>query len=383
MKFTKEQIMAMNAETLEQTLTEIRARQNDADADVDNLIAAAGWIEERKAALKAEADKRQELRNKLAAGAGTVVRTFEEESEKKPSAIEERANRLAKENRMTVPMFIEERSVLVSSGKLATPTEVYKQIGELPQTVSSILDDVEVIDATGTGAWEIPYEATGAAAAAVTEGQTIGGTPGTFDYVTVSPATWGILDEVSNQVKKMTPVAYANKVQRQAHLALRKKAKAELTAAVIGSDIAENKYSVALDQHFVRNVVLGYDGDESVAGGTKLYINKTDLATLGAVRGTNEKKAVFEIEFTDENNGTIRDGAMLIRFSINSSLETGVQLYGKPQSVKLLLWDNYEISTDDGGDYFKRNMVGIRGLQTAGAALGVYHGMQVLHQANS
>ena len=136
MKFTKEQIMAMNAETLEQTLTEIRARQNDADADVDNLIAAAGWIEERKAALKAEADKRQELRNKLAAGAGTVVRTFEEESEKKPSAIEERANRLAKENRMTVPMFIEERSVLVSSGKLATPTEVYKQIGELPQTVS-------------------------------------------------------------------------------------------------------------------------------------------------------------------------------------------------------------------------------------------------------
>ena len=217
----------------------------------------------------------------------------------------------------------------------------------------------------------------------MTEGQTIGGTPGTFDYVTVSPATWGILDEVSNQVKKMTPVAYANKVQRQAHLALRKKAKAELTAAVIGSDIAENKYSVALDQHFVRNVVLGYDGDESVAGGTKLYINKTDLATLGAVRGTNEKKAVFEIEFTDENNGTIRDGAMLIRFSINSSLETGVQLYGKPQSVKLLLWDNYEISTDDGGDYFKRNMVGIRGLQTAGAALGVYHGMQVLHQANS
>lgn len=383
MKYTKEQIAAMSAEELESTLTEIRTRQNDADADIDNLIEAAGWIEERKAALKADAEKRAQLRSKLAAGAGTVVRTHEDKEEKKADPMEERAERLAKENRMTLPMFVEQRSVLVSSGKLAKPTEVYNQIGELPQVVSSILDDVEVIDASGTGAWQFPYEKTGAVAAAVTEGQTVGGTGGTFDFVTVNPSVWGILDEVSNQVKKMTPVAYASKVQRQAHLALRKKAKEALTSAVLNSTIAENKYSIALDQHFVRNVVLGYDGDESVAGGTKLYINKTDLATLGAVRGANEKKAVFEIEFTDENNGTIRDGAMVIRFCINSSLETGVQLYGKPQTVKLLLWDNYEISTDDGGDYFKRNMVGIRGIQTAGADLTVYHGMQILHQAAS
>lgn len=384
MKFTKEQIMAMSADELENTLTEIRSKQTEADADIDNLLEAAGWIEERKAALKADAEKRQQLRSKLAAGAGAVVRTLESHDEgKKPSAIESRANDFVKSNHMSIPMFVEERSVLVSSGKLATPTAVSEQIGELPQVVSSILDHVEVIDATGTGAWEFPYEATAAAAAAVTEGQTIGGTPGTFDYVTVSPSTWGVLDEVSNQVKKMTPVAYANKVQRQAHLALRKKAKEALTAAITGSTLAENLYSYTLDQTFVRKVVLGYDGDESVAGGTKLYINKTDLATLGAVRGTNEKKPVYEISFTDENNGTIRDGATVINFCINSSLETGVQIYGKPQTVKLLLWDNYEISTDDGGDYFKRNMVGIRGIQTAGAGLTVYHGMQVLHQAAS
>lgn len=382
MKYTKEQILAMSAEELENTLTEIRTRQNDADADIDNLIEAAGWINERKAALKADADKRAELRSRIAAGAGTTVPTTAR-TEEKPSALETRANRLKAEGHMTMPLFIEDRSVLVSSGKLALPKEVYREISGLPSVISSILDDVEVIDATGTGSWDFGYEATAAAAAAVVEGNQIGGTPGTFDKVTISPSTWGILDEVSNQVRKMTPVNYMSKVQDQAYLALRREAKAHITNAILNSALAESKYSVALDQTFVRNVVLGYDGDESVAGGAKLYINKADLAVLGAVRGTNEKRAVFEIEFEDENNGTIRDGAMLLRFSINSSLTAGVQLYGAPRTVKLLLWDNYEISTDDGGDYFKRNMIGIRGIQTAGADLTVYHGMQILHQAAS
>ena len=49
----------------------------------------------------------------------------------------------------------------------------------------------------------------------------------------------------------------------------------------------------------------------------------------------------------------------------------------------MLMWDNYEVSTDDGGDYFKRNMLGIRGLQTAGADLVVWHGMQKITQAQA
>lgn len=372
-----DEINALDLSGVQARIAEIGNLLGEEGADLDALGAEMDALEARKNALMQAAQQRSTLLQRVAAGEGSQV------NGNAPALRSAVADRLVRENRMTLPLFRENRSLLVSSGKLATPTAVYNEIGDLPAVVCSILDDVEVIDASGTGSWKFPYKKTDAVAADVTEGSAIGGTGATYDVVTIEPGEWGVLDEVSNQVRKMTPVAYAANVQNSAYLALRKKAKVALTAAVLNSTLAESLYSIALDQTFVRKVVLGYDSDESVGGGTKLYINKTDLATLGAVRGTNEKKPVFEITFTDENNGVIKDGGLQLPFSINSSLSTGVQLYGQPKTVKALLWDGYEIETDEGGDYFKRNMIGVRGLQTAGAGLTVWHGMQILHQAAS
>lgn len=52
-----------------------------------------------------------------------------------------------------------------------------------------------------------------------------------------------------------------------------------------------------------------------------------------------------------------------------------------PKTIKMLLWGDYEITTDQGGEYFQRNMMGVRGLATAGADLTVWHGMQLIKQA--
>lgn len=294
---------------------------------------------------------------------------------------EKRAAELRESGRMSMPMFAEQRSLLVSSGKLAAPTAVSPIIGELPSVVCSIVDDVDVLDATGTGSWQFPYKTADAVAAAVTEGEKIGGTGAAYDKVEIGPSEWGVLDEVSNQVAKMTNVAYATSVQNSAYLALRREARDRIVATVLGSKLAETRNDVKLDATYVREVVLGYDSDESVAGNAKLYISKADLATLGKVRGTGEKKPVFEITFTDQNNGQIKDGGTVLPFSICSKLEAGTQIYGNTKTVKLLLWGNYEISTDQGGDYFKRNMLGIRALATAGAGLTVWHGMQIIKQA--
>ncbi len=293
------------------------------------------------------------------------------------------AEKFRKTNRMSIPMFKESRAVLVSSGKLATPTVVSTEIGELPQVISSIVDDVDTIDATGTGEWTFPYKTEDAEVDDVTEGEEIGGTGAKFDKVAISPSEWGVLDEVSNQVNKMTNVAYASAVQNSAYLALRKKAKVKITNAILNSKLAETRTGIKIDQDYVRMVVLGFDSDESVAGGTKLYINKADLAALGKVRGTNDKKALFDIEFDDENNGKIKEGGTVIPFSINSTVPEGTQIYGQPKAVKMLLWGDYEVSTDQGGDYFKRNMMGVRGLATAGADLVKYHGMQLIKQADA
>lgn len=298
-----------------------------------------------------------------------------------PGNTEKRAAELRESGHMSMPLFAEQRSLLVSSGKLATPTSVSPVIGELPSVVCSIVDDVDVMDATGTGSWEFPYKTTDAKAADVTEGEKVGGTGAAYDKAKIEPGEWGVLDEVSNQVAKMTNVAYATSVQNSAYLALRREARDRIVAAVLASPLAETRNDVKLDATYVRDVVLGYDSDESVAGNAKLYINKADLATLGKVRGTGEKKPVFEITFTDQNNGQLKDGGTVIQFSLCSKLPTGTQIYGNTKTVKLLLWGNYEIATDQGGDYFARNVLGIRALATAGAGLTVWHGMQIINQA--
>lgn len=355
-------------------------------------------IEERKAELKAEVEegKADEARLKEIRSEAATLNTEEEEIRTKMELSKEfgnalvapvqpgesRADKFRMENRMSIPMFKENRSVLVSSGKLATPTAVSTEIGELPSTISSIIDDVDVIDATGTGEWKFSYKVTDANAANVTEGSKIEGTGATYDVVKIGPGEWGVLDEVSNQVKKMTNIGYAASVQNSAYLALRRKSKEKVTAAVLESKLLETK-TVAIDANYLRTVILGFGSDESVGGGTKLYLSKTDLSEIGKIRGTNEKKTLYDISFTDENNGTIKEGGLSVQFSINSSLPAGTQLYGQPKSVKMLLWGDYEVTTDDGGDYFKRNMLGIRGLATAGADLTVYHGMQKITQTTS
>ena len=295
------------------------------------------------------------------------------------SQIEQRAKQFRNTNKLTMPLFAEQRSLLVSSGKIATPTAAYQNIGELPSVVCSIVDDVEVIDATGTGSWAFPYKKTDAEAADVTEGSEIGGTAATYDKVEITPKEWGVLDEVSNQVAKMTDVNYTASVQNSAYLALRRMARDKIVAAVKASDLTETRENVPLDETYIRNIVLNYDSEESVGEG-KLYIKKEDLSDLGKVRGT-DKKPVFEIEFEDQNNGTIKDGGTMVKFSICKTLAKGEQLYGNARTIKMLQWGNYEISTDQGGEYFKKNLMGIRGLTTANADLTVWHGMQLIKQA--
>ena len=91
-----------------------------------------------------------------------------------------------------------------------------------------------------------------------------------------------------------------------------------------------------------------------------LFLNKTDLIAFGDIRGTNEKKAVFEI-IPDENpnTGIIKDGGMSVKYCICSALtacegtlysSTGKQrtmFYGYPKNFKLDLFSDYEVRVSE------------------------------------
>ena len=360
----------MTIEALEARKAAIAVEVDQEGADLDALQAEARAINEELETRKANEAKRAEIRKAVAAGAGKVIAAV-------PSVgmtdEERRAAEFAKSGRM-------EMRALLSTGNIAKPQNV-GGISELAEIGSGIVDDVHAVALTGVGSWQVAYKVTDAAAAAVTDGQAVGGTASTYNYVTINPAEWGVLDEISKQVAKLTPLGYQQAIERSALIALRKFAADKIVAAVQASTLAEKLYSKALDANYLRSLRLGFRAIEGL-GNIVLYINQADLAALGSVRGTNEKRALYDIKFDDgaSTSGTIQEGGISVRFRVLDSLTTGVQLFGQPGAVDMPMWDNYAVETDEGGDYFKRNMIGIRGLQTANADLVAYHGMQIVSQ---
>lgn len=273
-----------------------------------------------------------------------------------------------------------EMRAVLGTGRIAKPSKA-DGVNALADVASDIVDDVNAIALTGVGAWVVGYKTADAIAANVTDGSEIGGTASTYDYVTINPAEWGVIDQVSNQVKKMTPVNYLAAVEESALIALRSKASDKIVAAVKASSIAQTVSNMALDADYLKNVVLGFRSIKG-KGEVVLYLNQADLQTLGKVRGTNEKKAIYDISFDAGTtlSGTIKEGGLAAKFRVLDSLSVGEQLFGQPKTIDMPMWDGYTVSTDEGGKYFEANQIGVRGLQTAGADLVAYHGMQIITQ---
>ncbi len=261
--------------------------------------------------------------------------------------IEARAKAFADSGKMTVDNA-EARAVLVSSGTLATPTEVGGINDIVGARVSSIVDLVKVTDASGMGAYKVAYIDTDATAGTQTEGGEYNASEATFGFVEIKPQTEAIISYISKQARKQSPLNYQGKVNESALVALRKRAAKIITDAIIGSEIVAKKEGVALDEKFLRTVALSYGGDESVVGTATLFINKADLVTLGDVRGS-DKKPVYEItpDASNPNTGIIRDGGLSVPYCINSNLTSGTTIYGQAHNFELALFSNYEINVSE------------------------------------
>ena len=363
-----EEIRTLTMEQVEARKAEIREEAQQPDADFDALNTEVDALEARAAEIHKAAEKRESLIGRVNAGAGHVI----EHGSPEISAEERAANAFAASGRM-------ETRALLASGQLAKPTKA-TGINGLAAVADSIVDDVNAVSLTGNGSWTVGYKTKDAVAADVVDGEKIAGTGAEFGTVTINPAEWGVLDTVSNQVKKMTPLDYQGQIRNSALVALRVKAAEKIVAAIQASGLAVKK-TYKLDADYLRSVAFGFRAIEG-KGNTVLYLAQEDLAALGKIRGTNEKKALYEIKFDDgtTTSGTITEGGLAVRFRVLDQLAAGTQLYGQPGSVDMPMWDNYQIETDEGGTYFSTNQIAIRGLQTAGVDLTSVGGMQIITQ---
>lgn len=361
-------------------IAEIQARLAAINAEIDGATGEAltaletesrSLLEELQG-LQNDAQARQQLRQQIAAGAGTPVPT---PAPAQPTAEERAAQAFAQTNRMTIEAE-QARALTVASGQLAQPTRV-DGINDLPgATVSSIIDLVKIVNCTGMGSHKVAYLKEGAAAAGEqTEGEAAAtASLAQFGFVTITPTSVAVLDFISKQAKKQTPLQYAVKVREQAMVALRRKAAQVVTAALKASDLVKTVAGTAIDAKTLRTIALNYGNDESVIGGAMLFLTKADLLAFGDVRGTNEKKALYEITpDASGNTGVIREGGLSVRYCINSNLTTGEMFYGNPQALELDLFSDYEIKVSE--DFaFDKLMDTIRGDVELGSDVTVKNG---------
>lgn len=379
----------------EMTITELRARAAEIreavkaeDADLPTLEKEADEIAERI--------KQYDIEQRRKAIAARVASGLEGTPLPNPTAdntAEQRAQQFRETRRETISAM-ETRATLMSSGNLAAPTGVSGINDSVGVKVSSIIDMVKVVNCEGMGSNKIAYLSEDADAAdGQTEGSAATTKEPTFATITISPESVAVLSYISKQAKKQTPLLYEAKVREQALLSLRKKAASLVTKQLVASklnttvqaDVASNKG--VINAGTLRKIALAYGGDESVVGGAVLFLHKTDLIAFGDVRGTNEKKPVYEItpDTSNPNTGTIKDGGLTVRYCLNSNLTalsgtdqvTGTakktMFYGVPSCIELDLFSDYEIAVSE--DFaFDKLMDTIRGDVELGADVVVKNG---------
>lgn len=354
-------------------LAEINTELESATGDaLTALVNESNTLLEELRGIQSDVQTRQQVRDAIAAGAGTPVpgtpNTGNQNAEQRTAA------EFARTRQMSIGVE-QTRSLLVSSGNVATPTQV-SGINDIPGAqVSSIIDLITVVNCEGMGQHDVAYVKQNAGAAGdQNEGEAASEQNlGDYGIVTIKPTSHSVIGYISKQTRKQSPLLYSQKTRGQALLSLRKKAslicsnalKASELVATVNASVTGGKG--VINETTLRKLTMSYGDDESVVGNAYLQLNKADLLAFGDVRGANEKKAVYEItpNPANPNTGTIRDGGLIVPYILNSHLTAcsgtaqaaaaqPTMFYGNPNCLELDLFGPYEVTVSTEFAFNKR-----------------------------
>lgn len=289
MKFTREQIMAMDGNGLDNAITEIRSHMNDQDADLENLNQAMDWINERRQQLIEAETRRRELANRIAAGAGTVLRggSFEPVQQRTYDAGSAEYRRAFLKNiavRDGVHLFgemtREERDAftfLTSNTAAVVPTEMMNRIVELVESQYPMYQDAT--KSSMTSGFSIPrHKAINQGDAdATNEGVANDDEQDTFDTIDLVGVEIKKHLEISRKMKWQSLDAFGDWVER--HIAERvgvakeRQILARLDAVATGIAAANVVTAVPMTDAGIRGVLAKIRGN----GAKVVYANNQTI----------------------------------------------------------------------------------------------------------
>ena len=263
------------------------------------------------------------------------------------------------------------RNITLASGPITQPTgsgtEIHDNIG-----ACSVLDLVTVQDMTGLSMWEEPY----AISDPTPQVQTVAANTGsartasdpTFGVSQVKPYEVTTTSYVDRNIARLSPAQYAQKIETMALRALRNKISAlcllgdaESTHVMYGMANGTNKAGAsivaasaasAIDVDLLQTLYFEYGDDLTIGANARAFMSKKVLAIIGKLRGTNEKKRLFDVTPTagDANQGMISDGGIFLPYSLNGGLSSGSTetiIYGDPANYLLGLFGDYTVRLDE------------------------------------
>ena len=291
------------------------------------------------------------------------------------------------------------------TGPIATPQGGGAQIHDgFAGQVSSLINQVNVVNLSGLGSWEEPYVVSDMEAQAGDPVANSGKARATSDPVFAKAGMTAyeasVTSYVDRKIANLSPADYAARIQIMALRALHRKAVALMINGdgaespkmfgilsaknTDGNNIFANIASVtAINEDALNGLIYGYGGDEMTGGNARLLLSKKSLEAFGNLKGANEKKPLYEIAFdpaTGGNTGTIKRGGTIVPYTICSAIGDKKLAYGDPFNYMLALFGDYVIQVNDSVKAVER-MHTILGDVTLSGNLTVDKGMSVAELA--
>ena len=274
------------------------------------------------------------------------------------------------------------KQTTLAPGSIVQPTGAGSDIRDpLGNVVCSVVDEVYVQDLTGMGAYLEPYviseiDAKGGKVSTNAGKARTASTDPTFGVAKISPYELTTTSYVDRNIARLTPANYYAKVFAMAMRAMRRdtvemifNGDGQGTPDMYGIKNAKNVAGSAIfaslnveevGPDLLTDLMFAYGGDEELGGNCRLYLNKKDLQALGKLRGTNEKRRLFDIvpDAGNPNTGIIREGGTIVPYSISSKLtalsastagssDIQTMVYGDPMNYELGLFGDYTVRVDE------------------------------------